>query len=57
MASTGGYNDDSSSLNATETSILLYGIIICLASTFFDQLWVRQEKFYAWEWGMFNFRG
>lgn len=51
---TGDRDDTSSSMSASEVCILIFTLFIAVMSTFFDQLWIRKEKFFAWEWGMFN---
>lgn len=54
IAASADRDDTSSEWSAGEVCILIFTLLIAIMSTLFDQIWVRQEKRYAWEWGMFN---
>lgn len=47
-------NDTETKMVSSEVCIFLFTLLIAIMSTLFDQLWIRKEKFLAWEWGMFN---
>ena len=52
----GDRDDTGDGLGASEICILIFTLMIAMSSTLFDQIWVRWEKKWAWEWGMFNVR-
>lgn len=53
---TGDRDGTSESMQASEVCILIFTLMIAMSSTLFDQIWIRWEKKWAWEWGMFNVR-
>jgi hypothetical protein len=48
-------DNSSDSINPNQILQIVFCFFLAIWSSIFDQIWVRKEKVYAWEWGTVNF--